>query len=100
MAAEERGVLEGTAGDENGYHARGSPFLKNDSSTDAPKRRRRSRPTRARVTQPLARGPGPTSHAPWASVSVCDEGGSPREEHATACDSAPLHLRRQQRTSL
>jgi hypothetical protein len=27
---------------------------------------------------PLTRGPGPTSHAPWASVSGCKEGEPPR----------------------
>jgi hypothetical protein len=52
------------------------------------------------VTQSLARGPGPTSHTPWASASLCGEGKPPREEHATACGSASLHLRRKQRTSL
>jgi hypothetical protein len=69
---------KGAASDENGYRARGNPFLKKDSPTDAPRRRRISRPTRAKETQPLARGPGPTSHAPWASVSVCEEGELPR----------------------
>jgi hypothetical protein len=28
--------------------------------------------------QPLTRGPGPTSHTPWASASECEEGESPR----------------------
>jgi hypothetical protein len=46
--------------------------------------------------QPLARGPGPTSHTPWASVSECEEGEPPREERT----AAPLHLRRKQQTSL
>jgi hypothetical protein len=78
----------------------GIPFLKKDSPTDAPRRHRRSRPTHARVTQPLTRGPGPTSHTPWASGSVCREGEPPREEHATACGNAPLHLRRKQWPSL
>jgi hypothetical protein len=45
-------------------------------------------------------GPGPTSHNLRASAFVCGEGEPPREEHATACGSAPLHLRRRQRTSL
>jgi hypothetical protein len=81
------------------YQAWGSPFLKKDSPTDAPKRHRRPRPTRIKVTQSLARGPGPTSHTPWASASMCGEGEPPRKEHATACASASLHLRRKQRTS-
>jgi hypothetical protein len=50
--------------------------------------------------QPLARGPGPTSHTLRASASVCGEGEPPREVHATACGTTPLHLRRnQQQTS-
>jgi hypothetical protein len=91
---------KGAASDENGYHARGSPFLKKDFPTDAPRNRRRSRPTRAKVTQPLARGPGPTSHTPWVSATVCGEGEPPREEHATVFGSAPLGRRHMQRPSL
>jgi hypothetical protein len=74
----------------------GIRFLKKDSPTDAPKRRKRSRPTHAKVTQPLTQGPGPMSHTPWASVSVCEEGELPREERTVA----PLHPRRKQRTNL
>jgi hypothetical protein len=48
------------------------------------------------VGQPLTRGPGPTSHLPWALVSVREEGEPPREERTTA----PLRLRRKQRASL
>jgi hypothetical protein len=51
---------------------------------------------RAKVTQPLARGPGPTSHTPWVLVSEYEEGEPPRKERT----AAPLHLRRKQRTSL
>jgi hypothetical protein len=40
------------------------------------------------------------SHTPWASVSVCEEGGPPREEHAAARGGVPLHLRRNQLPSL
>jgi hypothetical protein len=87
---------KGAASNENGYRTRGNPFLKKDYPTDAPRRCRRSRPTRAKVTQPLARGPGPTSHTPWASVFMCEEGKPPREERT----SAPFHLRQKQRTSL
>jgi hypothetical protein len=58
----------------------GIPFLNKDSPTDALKRRRRPRPTRAKVTQPLTRGLRPTSHPHWASVSVRKEGKSPRKE--------------------
>jgi hypothetical protein len=72
----------------------GIPFLKKDSPTDAPRHRRRSRPTRAKVTQPLTRGPGLTSHTPWASTSVCGKDEPPREELATVCGSAPLRLHR------
>jgi hypothetical protein len=46
------------------------------------------------------RGPGPTSHALGASVSECEEGEPPREEHAAARGGAPLHLRRNQLPSL
>jgi hypothetical protein len=87
---------KGAASDENGYRTRGNPFLKKDSPTDTPKRYGRSRPTRAKVTQPLARGPGPTSHTPWVSVSVCEEGEPPCEERT----AVPLHPRRKQRTNL
>jgi hypothetical protein len=52
------------------------------------------------VTQPLAQWPGPTSHTPWASASVCGEGEPPHEEHAIVSGSAPLCLRRKQRLSL
>jgi hypothetical protein len=51
---------------------------------------------RAKMTQPLARGPGPMSYPLWASVSEYEEGEPPREERT----AAPLHLRRKQRTSL
>jgi hypothetical protein len=51
---------------------------------------------RTKATQPLTRGPRPTSHTPWASVSVCEKGEPPREERT----AVPLHLRRKQRTSL
>jgi hypothetical protein len=40
------------------------------------------------------------SHTPWASTSVSGEGEPPCEEQATACGSAPLHLRRNQQPSL
>jgi hypothetical protein len=40
----------------------------------------------AKVTQPLARGLEPTSHASWASVSVCGEGEPP------CARSEPPHL--------
>jgi hypothetical protein len=40
---------------------------------------------RAKVTQSLARGPGPTSHAPWVLASMCgQEGEPPHKERATA----------------
>jgi hypothetical protein len=102
-AAEECGELEGERAlrvMRMAIALGGAPFLKRDSPTDAPKHSRRPRPTRAKVTQPLARGPGPTSYTPWASASMCGEGEPPREEHATACGSAPLHLCRKQRASL
>jgi hypothetical protein len=44
------------------------------------------------AAQPLTRGPRPTSHIPWASVSECEEGEPPREEQAAAHGSVPLHL--------
>jgi hypothetical protein len=56
-------------------------------------------PPRAAV-QPLAQGPGSTSHTPRASTSVCGEGEPPRKEHTTSYGSVPLHLRRNQQPSL
>jgi hypothetical protein len=79
--AEERGELKGERALRVMRMAtalRGIPFLKKDSPTDTPRRHGRSRPMRAKVTQPLARGPGPMSHTPWALVSMCEEGEPPR----------------------
>jgi hypothetical protein len=87
--AEDRRELKGAASDENGYRAQGNPFLKKDFPTDALRRHRRSRPTHAKVTQPLTRGPGPTSHTPWASVSKCEEGEPPRGVTRHASSSPP-----------
>jgi hypothetical protein len=101
MAAEERRELEGNRTLRVMRMATalgGVPFLREIPPTDAPKHRKSPRPTRAKVTQSLTRGPGPTSHTLWASASVCGEGEPPREEHVTACGGLPLHLRRMQRT--
>jgi hypothetical protein len=65
------------------------------TATRGANRRASSSPPKA-MDQPLSRGPGPTSHTLWASVSVCEEGEPPREERTVA----PLHLRQKQRTSL
>jgi hypothetical protein len=58
-------------------------------------RRASSSPPKA-AAQPLTRGPEPTSHTLWVSVSVCEEGEPPRKERT----AAPLHLRRNQQPSL
>jgi hypothetical protein len=65
------------------------------TATQGANRRVSSSPLKAAVL-PLTRGPGPTSHSPWASVSVCEEGGPPREERT----ATPLRLRRNQQPSL
>jgi hypothetical protein len=41
---------------------RGESLFKEDSPARAPRHHRKSRPTRTKVTQPMTRGPGPTSH--------------------------------------
>jgi hypothetical protein len=57
------------------------------TATRGANRRASPSPPKA-VDQPLTRGLGPTSHPPWASVSVCEEGEPPREEQT----AASLHL--------
>jgi hypothetical protein len=47
---------------------------------------------RTKATQPMTRGPGPTSHTTGMLVSECEEGEPPREERTTARGSVPLHL--------
>jgi hypothetical protein len=47
------------------------------TTTRGANRRASSSPPKA-VDQPLTRGPGPTSHTPWASASECEEGESSR----------------------
>jgi hypothetical protein len=54
----------------------------------------------SRKIGPHLLSPGPTGHTPWASTSMCGEDEPPREEHATTCGGASLHLRRKLRTSL
>ena len=71
----------------------GESLFKADSPAHAPRRRRKSRPTHTKATQPMTQGPA------GVLVSEC-EGEPPREERAAARGSAPLHLRRKQRPSL
>jgi hypothetical protein len=52
-------------------NTRGESLFKEDSLTRAPRRRRKSRPTRTKETQPLTRGPRPTSHTAGVRVSEC-----------------------------
>jgi hypothetical protein len=63
------------------------------TTTRGANRRASSSPPKA-AAQPLTRGPGPTSHAPWASVSKCEEGEPPHEEHVArpwrCASSSPL----------
>jgi hypothetical protein len=49
-----------------------------------------------RRTQPMTRGPSPTSHTVGALVSECREGEPPRKERI----AVPLRLRRKQQPSL
>jgi hypothetical protein len=74
---------------------RGESLFKEESPASAPRRRRKSRPARTKVAQPITRGPGPTSHAAGVRVAECEEGEPPRVR-----GSAPLHLRRKQQPSL
>jgi hypothetical protein len=60
--------------------ARGESLFKGDSLTGASRRHRKSRPTRTEATQPMTRGPRPTSHTAGVRVSKCEEGEPPREE--------------------
>jgi hypothetical protein len=50
---------------------RGESLFKEDSLARAPKRRRKSRPTRTKATQPMTRGPRPTSHTTGVQVFEC-----------------------------
>jgi hypothetical protein len=79
---------------------RGESLFKEDSPARAPRRRRKSRPTRTKAAQPMTRGPGPTSHTAGVRVSECEEGEPSREERTAARGSAPLHLCQKQRPSL
>jgi hypothetical protein len=54
-----------------------NPFFKADSPARAPRRRRKSRPTRTKATQPMTRGPGSTSHTTGVLISECGEGEPP-----------------------
>jgi hypothetical protein len=81
-------------------YTRGDSLLKEDSPARAPRRHRKSRPTRTKAAQPMTRGPGPTSHTAGMRVSECEEGEPPRKERTAARGSAPLHLRQKQRPSL
>jgi hypothetical protein len=78
----------------------GESLFKEDSLARAPRRCRKSRPTRTKATQAMTRGARPTSHTSGVWVSKCKEGEPPREERTTARGSAPLQLRRKQRPSL
>jgi hypothetical protein len=69
------------------------------TATRGENRRVSSSPPKA-AAQPLTWGPGPMNHASWASVSECEEGEPPREEHVVARGGVPLHLRRNQLPSL
>jgi hypothetical protein len=57
---------------------RGESLFKEDSPALAPRRHRKSRPTRTKVAQPMTQGPGPTSHTTGVRVSDYEEGESPR----------------------
>jgi hypothetical protein len=84
----------------HGCYSRDEPLFKGRLPRSRLETPREASPDAHQCTKPLARGPGPTSHTLRASASVCGEGEPPREEHATASGSAPLHLHQKQRTSL
>jgi hypothetical protein len=75
---------------------RGESLLKEDSLDRAPRRRGKSRPTRTEATQPMTRGPGPTSHSAGVRVSECKEGEPPRKERTAVL----LHIHRKQQPNL
>jgi hypothetical protein len=79
---------------------RGESLIKEGSPARALRCRRKSRPTRTKATQPMTRGPRPTSHTAGVRVFECEEGEPPREERTAARGSAPLYLRRKQWPSL
>jgi hypothetical protein len=75
--AKGRGELEGERAQQLGRMrkrnccTRGESLFKEDSPAHAPRRRRKSCPTRTKATQPLTRGPRPTSHTAGVWVSEC-----------------------------
>jgi hypothetical protein len=79
----------------HGCYLRGEPFLKADSSDRAPKDHKKFSPNAHRSTQPMLRGPDPTSHTAGATASWCAEGEPSCEKRFTV----PLHLRQGQRSS-
>jgi hypothetical protein len=79
----------------HGCYPRGEPLLKADSSDHAPKGHEKSPPDAHQSTQPMIRGPDPTSHTAGATASWCAEG----EPSCGERFAVPLHLRQGQRSS-
>jgi hypothetical protein len=70
------------------YCTRRESLFKEDTLARAPRRRRKSRPTRTEATQPMTRGPGPTSHTRWcAGLRVL------RRRTATRSEPSPAVVR-------
>jgi hypothetical protein len=67
----------------HGCYSRDEPHFKGRLPRSHPETPWEVSPDAHRCTQPMTRGPGPTSHTTGALVSECGEGEPPRKERAT-----------------